>query len=75
MIGTEHFLLQCHAYSEQKRDLLGAFNEVLQLHNVSKLPNQAIVRSILYGDEIFTYRNRKILEATVRFIRTSERFS
>ena len=74
--NTEHFLLQCNAYSEQKRDLLGAINEVLQLHNVSTLPPQAIVRTMLYGDERFTYNhNRQILKVTVRFIRTSERFS
>ena len=40
---NEHFLLQCHAYNEQKRDLLGAINEVLQLHSISNLPNQAFV--------------------------------
>ena len=34
---TEHFLLQYHAYSEQRRDLLGAINEVLELHNISNL--------------------------------------
>ena len=73
---TEHFLLQCHAYSEERRDLLGAINEVLLLHNISNLPNQAILRTMLYGDKRFTYnQNRQILEATVRFIRTSERFS
>ena len=73
---TEHFLLQCHAYSEQSLDIIGAINEVLQLHNVSNLSNQALVRTILYGDERFTYnQGRQILEATVRFIRTSERFS
>ena len=40
---NEHFMLQCHAYREQKRDLLGAMNEVFQLHNALKFPNQAIV--------------------------------
>ena len=72
----DHFLLQCHAYSEQRRDLLGAIIVLLQFHNISNLPNQALVRITLYGDEIFTYnQNRQIVEATVRFIRKSERFS
>ena len=72
----EHFLLHCHAYSEQRRDRLGAINQVLQLHNISNLPNHTIVRTMLYGDERFTYnQNRQILEATARFIHTSERFS
>ena len=73
---TEHFLLQCHAYSEQRRHLLGAINEVFQLHNVSNSPNQALVQTMLYCDERFTYnQNRQISEATVQFIRTPERFS
>ena len=52
---AEHFLLQCHAHSEQKRDLLGVINDVLQVQSASKLPNQAIVRTILYGDKRFIY--------------------
>ena len=72
----EHFLLQCHAYSEQRRDLLGAINVLLQFHNISDLPNQALVQTTLYGDEIFTYNlKRQIIKAIVRFIRMSERFS
>ena len=72
----DHFLLKCHAYSEQRRDLLGAINVLLQFHNISNLPNQALVRTMLYGDEIFTYnQNRQVVEATFRFIRMSERFS
>ena len=72
----EHFLLKCHAYSEERRDFLGAIIVLLQFHNISNLPNQALVRSTLYSDEIFTYnQNRQIVEATVRFIRKSERFS
>ena len=68
---TEHFLLQLHAYSEQRCDLLGAINEVLLLHNISNLFNQVLVRTMLYGDIRFTYnQNRQILEATVHFIRT-----
>ena len=72
----EHFLLQCHAYSEQRRDLLGAIIVLRQFNNISDLPNQALVQTTLYGDEIFTYnQNRQIKEATFRLIRMSERFS
>ena len=35
---TEHFLLQCHAYDSQRRDLLSTVNEVFQLHNILNLP-------------------------------------
>ena len=73
---TEHFLLQCHAYDDQRRDLLGAINEVLQLHNILNLPNQTLVQIMLYGDKRFSHnQNKQILESTLKFIHTSERFS
>ena len=72
---TEHFLLQCHAYEDQRRDLLGIVNEVFQLHNISNLPNQALVQIMLYGDKTFTHdQNIQILESTLKFIHSSERF-
>ena len=73
---TERFLLKCNTYSEQGRDLLSAITEVIQLYNVSNLPNHTIVRTMLYVDERFAHnQNRQVLEATVRFSSTSERFS
>ena len=67
--NTEHFLLKCHAYVDQRRDLLGAINKILQSHNTPNLPNQTLVRIILFGDSRFTHnQNRQI------FIRASERF-
>ena len=72
---TEHFLLQCHAYEDRRRDLLGTVNEVFQLHNISNLPNQTLVQTTLYGDKNFTHdQNRQILESTLKFIHSSERF-
>ena len=72
---TEHFLLQCHAYEDQRRDLLGTVNEVFQLHNISYLPNQTLVQIMLYGDKTFTHdQNIQILESTLKFIHSSERF-
>ena len=72
---TEHFLLQCHAYEDQRRELLGTVNEVFQQHNILNLPNQTLVQILLYGDKSFTHdQNRKILESTLKFIHSSERF-
>ena len=31
--STEHFILNCHAHDDQRCDLLGAINEILQLNN------------------------------------------
>ena len=72
---TEHFLLQCHAYDDQRRDLLGTINEVFQLHNILNLPNQTLVQMMLYGDKRFSHnQNKQILESTLKFIHASERF-
>ena len=72
---TEHFLLQCHAYGDRRRDLLDTVNEVFQLHNILNLPNETLVQTMLYGDKSFTHdQNRQILESTLKFIHSSERF-
>jgi len=59
------------SYDNQRHDLLGAINEVLQLHNISNL--HTLVHIILFGDNIFTH-NGQILEKTLKFIQSSERF-
>ena len=73
---TEHFLLQCNAYDDQRRDLLGMINEVFQLHNILHLPNPALVQIMLCGDKRFSHnQNKQILESTLKFIHASEGFS
>ena len=70
---TEHFLLKCIAYDDQRRYLLSAISEMLQLHNIPNLPNQTIVRIILFGDTRFAHtQNRQILESPLIFIHASE---
>ena len=72
---TEHILLRCHAYDDQRRDLLSASIEILQLHNIPNLPNQPLVCIILSGDNRFTNnQNRQILESTLKFIHASQCF-
>ena len=72
---TEHFLLQYHAYENQRRDILGTVNEVYQLRNILKMPNQTLVQIILYSDKSFTHgQDRQILELTLKLIHLSERF-
>ena len=72
---TEHFLLHYHAYDDLRRDLLGAINEVFQPQNILNLSNQTLVQILLYGDGKCTQnQNRNILESTLKFIHTSERF-
>ena len=72
---TEYFLLRCHAYDDQRRDLLGAINKVFQPQNILNLPNQTLVQILLYGDgKCIQNQNRNILESALKFIHTSERF-
>ena len=64
---TEHFLLQCNAYEDQRRDLLGTVNKVFQLRNIlNLLPNQTLVQIMLYDDKRFTHdQNGQILESII----------
>ena len=74
---TEHFLLLCHAYFTDRRDFLVHDNvrAILQLHGLTNLSNEALLQIILYGHEkLFLNSNTKILEATLKYIQTSERF-
>ena len=72
---TEHFLLLCHSYNELRFDLLNSVNAILLPHGFSSLSNEVLFRFILYGDERLTIdTNKKLLEATLKFIHASERF-
>ena len=72
---NEHFLLHCHAFDDQRCDLLGAVNKILHLNSISNLSNQTFVHIMFYGDKRFSHdENKKNLESTLKFIHTSERF-
>ena len=47
------------SYDDQRHDLLGAINEVLQLHNISNLPIHTLVHIILFGDNRFTHNQNR----------------
>ena len=72
---TEHFLLLCHAYDEERRDLLSSVNAILRHHGLTNLTNENLFQILLYGHEKLSYDlNTKILEATLKYIQASERF-
>ena len=73
--NTEHFLLQCHTHNGQRRDLINAINDVLHSHDILNLPDQALVRIMLYGDKRFSFtQKKKILASTLNFVHASKRF-
>ena len=44
-------MLLCHAYDEDRRDLLNSVNAILQLHGLTNLSNRNLLQIILYGHE------------------------
>ena len=72
---TEHFLLLCHAYDTDRRDLLSSVNAILRPHGLVNLSNENLLQIILYGHEkLPSDSNTKIIEATLKYIQASERF-
>ena len=72
---TEHFLLLCHAYDQERRDLLNSVNAILRPHGLTNLTNETLLQILLYGHEKLSFDlNTKILEATLNYIHASERF-
>ena len=72
---TEHLMLLCHSYNGPRSDLLNSVNAILLPHGFSSLSNEVLLKFILYGDERLTIDiNKKLLEATLKFIHATERF-
>ena len=72
---TEHFLLLCHAYDEERLDRFGSVNAILRHHGLTNLTNENLLQILLYGHGKLSYDlNTKILEATLKCIQASERF-
>ena len=78
METTEHFLITCPNYVRQRETLISTMNPVLNSknQNLSSLDNAAKVKLLLYGSEnLDIFENKSILNATINFIRSTERFN
>ena len=72
---TEHDLLLCCRYDEQRKDLLDTFCIMLQPLGFPNLPSQALLKILIYGDDrLPLISNTRILEATLCYIYVTERF-
>ena len=72
--NTVHYLLHCHHFSTFRIDLLNSVISILS--NFESLPDNAKKEILLYGDSFLDQnKNKLILEATLTFIKNSERFS
>ena len=72
--NTEHFILHCHQYKQIRATL---FEKVLiACNNFQSLSYQSKTSLLLYGDSSLTdLKNKTIIEATICFIKDSNRFS
>ena len=71
---TLHYLLRCNLYSTQRLELL---NNVCTLNpSLKNYSNEKLSNVPLYGSEDFNCNlNKKIVKATIKFIKISERFN
>ena len=71
---TEHYLLLCHSFDEQRRDLLASVLPVLHSFNKRDVPNQTLLQILLYGDKNLPFEvNKFILKSTISYILRTER--
>ncbi len=72
---TEHFLLNCCLYTEERDELFLVVNPILQLHDLN-LPNvNQLTKVLLFGHDSFNETdNTAVLNASILYIRKSKRF-
>ena len=72
---TEHYLLLCRRFDEQRKDLLDTVSILLQPLGFQNLSSQELLKILLYGDERLPLKsNTMILEASINYIYATERF-
>ncbi len=74
--STEHFLLLCPSFEDQRRDLLAGVFALLRPLGYIDLSNEVLTQLLLYGDkDLPNDVNRNILDLTLQYIHTSGRFN
>ena len=71
---TIHYLLHCHHFSQHRIDLINSVKYIFE--GFDSLSDNAKKDLLLYGDSRFDInKNKIILEATLFYIKSTERFS
>ena len=71
---TTHFISLCPTYATHRAAMIASVNEILLKKNLYHLGNQ--LQLYLYGHESINYSdNRKILLATIKYIKETRRFT
>ena len=70
---TSHYLLHCHHYSQNRIYLMNSIKSVI--NNFESFSDNDKVEILLYGDSHLDNNKNKYLEATLNYVKNSERFS
>ena len=69
-----HYLLHCHHFSQHRIDLINSVKYIFE--DFDSLSHNAKKDLLLYGDPRFNInKNKFVLEATLFYIKSTERFS
>ena len=72
---TEHFLLLCHSFEENRRNLLACVNDILKAYGKAEGLNGNILQILLYGDKDLPLEaNKLILNLTMKYMFDTIRF-
>ena len=73
---TQHFLLKCLNYNEQRHHLFQIVNTILLANDIIHLNDLELVRLLLYGHDKLTFHvNQTLIRETMNFIKNTSRFS
>ena len=72
--STEHYLLRCPRFAPSRAALLRRVSDTVN-PEILNLPHVHLYQVLLYGSRVYNaITNKLILEATIRFIKESNRF-
>ena len=72
---TEHFLLLCHSFNNNRRSLLTGVNEVFKADGKIVSPSNNLLQILLYKDKNLSEEaSKQILHLTIKFIIEAKRF-
>ena len=72
--STEHYLLRCPRFAPSRAALLKSVSDAVN-PEILNLPHSHLYQVLLYGSRVYNaITNKFILEATIRFIKESNRF-
>ena len=72
--STIHYLLHFQYYNDIRKTLLDTVKNITSI-SVSNLSDEYLVNLLMYGYPSYSFQeNKEIIEASINFIRSSERF-